>query len=76
MGKEGELTRTGWKVVRMALLALAIGVAGLSAGCSGSNKNDGQIESAPEARNAAAAVNKSYMENMIKQHAKPTNKKQ
>jgi hypothetical protein len=55
--------------VRSVLLASAVGIAGLSLGCS-SNKDDGQIPPAPEAKNAAEAFAKSYSENMIKQHAK------
>ena len=52
----------------MALLASAVGVAGLLAGCD-SNKSDGQITASPEASNAAQAIAKSYSENMIKKYA-------
>ena len=63
------LIRTGWKVVSRALLASAVGGAGLSAGCTDSNKSDGQIKTSPEASNAAQAIAKSYSENMIKKYA-------
>jgi hypothetical protein len=46
-----------------------VGFAWLLAGCTDSNKSDGQIQAAPEASNAAQAVAKSYSQNMIKQHA-------
>ena len=48
------MIRTRWKVVRRALLASAVGVTGLLAGCTDSNKSDGQIQASPEASNAAA----------------------
>jgi hypothetical protein len=70
------LIRTRWKVVSRALLASAVVVAGLLAGCTDSNKSDGQIKATPEASNAAQAVAKSYMENMSKKYAKQMNKKQ
>jgi hypothetical protein len=63
------LIRTRWKVVSRALLASAVGVTGLLAGCTDSNKSDGQIKAAPEASNAAQAIAKSYSENMIKKYA-------
>ncbi len=63
------MIRTRWKVVRRAVLTLAVGVAGLSAGCSDSNKSDGQIAAAPEASNAAQAIAKSYGESMAKKYA-------
>jgi hypothetical protein len=63
------LIPTRWKVVRGALLASAVGVAGLFAGCTDSNKSDGQIVASPEASNAAQAVAKSYADNMIKKYA-------
>ena len=63
------LIRTGWKVVSRALLASAVGGAGLSAGCTDSNKSDGQIQASPEASNAAQAIAKSYAENMTKKYA-------
>jgi hypothetical protein len=44
-------------------------VAGLSAGCTGGSKSDGQIQSAPEASNAAQAFAKNYSENMTKKYA-------
>jgi hypothetical protein len=69
------LLRTRWKVVRAALLASAVGGAGLSAGCTDSNKSDGQIQASPEASKAAEAVAKSYGENMVKQHANQMKKK-
>ena len=69
------MIRTRWKVVSRALLASAVGAAGLpAAGCSDSNKSDGQIVAAPEAGNAAQAVAKSYSQNMIKKYAKQTKK--
>jgi hypothetical protein len=63
------LIRTRWKVVSRALLASAVGVAGLLAGCTDSNKSDGQITASPEASNAAQAIAKSYGENMKKKYA-------
>jgi hypothetical protein len=63
------LIRTRGKVTRRALLASALGVAGLVAGCTNGNKSDGQIEASPEAGNAAQAIAKSYAENMTKQYA-------
>ena len=63
------MIRTRWKVVRRALLASAVGVAGLLAGCTDSNKSDGQIKASPEASNAAQAIAKSYSENMTKKYA-------
>jgi hypothetical protein len=63
------LIRTRSKAVRRALLASTLGFAWLLAGCTDSNKSDGQITAAPEASNAAQAVAKSYSQNMIKQHA-------
>jgi hypothetical protein len=62
------LLRTRGKVVRRALLASAVGLAGLLAGCD-SDKSDGQIQASPEASNAAQAIAKSYSENMIKKYA-------
>jgi hypothetical protein len=70
------LIRTRWKVVSSALLASAVGVAGLFAGCTDSNKSDGQITASPEANNAAQAVAKSYSENMVKRYAKQSKKSQ
>jgi hypothetical protein len=56
-------------------MALAVGVAGLSsAGCS-DNKSDGVIQSSPEATNAAAAIGKSYADNMTKKYAGQNAKK-
>jgi hypothetical protein len=55
--------------VRRALLASSVGFGGLLAGCTDSNKSDGQITTAPEASNAAQAIAKSYSENMIKKYA-------
>jgi hypothetical protein len=70
------LIRTGWKVVRRALLASAVGSAGLLAGCTDSNKSDGQIQASPEPSNVANAIAKSYGENMKMKYAnkmkKPT----
>jgi hypothetical protein len=63
------LIPTRWKVVRTALLASAVVVAGLLVGCGDSNKSDGQITAAPEASNAAQAIAKSYAENMTKKYA-------
>ena len=63
------MIRTRWKVVRRALLASAVGVGGLSAGCTDSLKSDGQIQASPEASNAAQAIAKSYSENMTKKYA-------
>ena len=70
------MIRTRWKVVSRALLASAVGVAGLSAGCTDSDKSDGQITSSPEANNAAHAVAKSYRENMAKKYPKQMKKSQ
>jgi hypothetical protein len=70
------LIRTCWKVVRSALLASAVGVAGLFIpGCNDSNKSDGQIAASPEASNAAQAIAKSYGENMTKKYANQMKKK-
>ena len=63
------MIRTRGKVVGTALLASVVAVAGLSAGCSGGDKSNGQIPASAEASNAAKAFEKSYGENMIKQHA-------
>ena len=63
------MIRTRWKVVSTALLASAFAAAGLLAGCTDSDKSDGQIKSTPEASNAAQAIAKSYSENMIKKYA-------
>jgi hypothetical protein len=63
------LIRTRGKVVTRALLASAVGVAGLCAGCTNGNKSDGQITASPEASNAAQAIAKSYAENMTKKYA-------
>jgi hypothetical protein len=46
-----------------------VGVAGLFAGCTDSNKSEGQINASPEASNAAQAIAKSYAENMTKKYA-------
>ena len=62
------MIRTRGKVVGTALLASVVAVAGLSAGCSGDKSNE-QIPASAEASNAAKAFEKSYGENMIKQHA-------
>jgi hypothetical protein len=70
------LIRTVWKVVSRAFLASAVGVAGLLAGCTDSNKSDGQITASPEANNAAQAVAKSYVENMTKKYPKQMKKSQ
>jgi hypothetical protein len=69
------LIRTRWKVVLRALLASAVGVAGLLAGCADSNKSDGQITASPEASNAAQAIAKSYGESMAKKYANQMKKK-
>jgi hypothetical protein len=69
------LIRTRWKVVRSALLASAVGVAGLLSGCTDSNKSDGQIAASPEASNAAQAIAKSYGESMTKKYANQMKKK-
>jgi hypothetical protein len=63
------LIRARRKVVGRALLASVVGFAGLLAGCSDSNKSDGQIKASPEASNAADAIAKNYSENMIKKYA-------
>jgi hypothetical protein len=54
-----------------ALLApfVGVGAAGLSAGCDNGLKSDGQIVASPEASNAAAAISKSYGEQMEKKYA-------
>jgi hypothetical protein len=69
------LIRTRWKVVTRALLASAVGVAGLFTGCTDSNKSDGQITASPEASNAAQAIAKSYSENMNKKYANQMKKR-
>ena len=57
-----------------ALLASVVGVAGLSlVGCS-DNKSDGVIASAPEAKNAAEAIGKSYADNMARKYASQSTK--
>jgi hypothetical protein len=63
------LIRIRWTLVRRVLLASAVPVAGLLAGCTDGNKSDGQITAAPEASNAAQAIAKSYAENMTKKYA-------
>jgi hypothetical protein len=70
------LIRTRWKVVSRPLLASAVGVAGLSAGCTDSNKSDGQITASPEASNAAQAIAKSYGEQMLKKYGNKAKKRQ
>ena len=57
-------------VVKRALLVSALGVAWLSAGCGDSGKSDGQVQSAPEASNAAQAVSKSISDQMAKKYSK------
>ena len=69
------MIQTRWKVVTRALLAWAVGGAGLLAGCTNSNKSDGQIQSAPEAQNAAQAVAKNYSEQMVKKYTKQMRKR-
>jgi outer membrane murein-binding lipoprotein Lpp len=69
------LIRTRWKVVSRALLASAVGGTGLLAGCTDSNKSDGQIAASPEASNAAQAIAKSYGENMKKKYANQIKKR-
>ena len=57
-------------VIRTLLASLVgLGAAGFSAGCGNSNKSDGQIETSPEASNAAQAVAKNYSEQMLKKYA-------
>ena len=63
------MIRTRWKVVSWALLASAVGGTALLAGCTDSNKSDGQIIASPEAGNAAQAIAKSYGESMKKKYA-------
>ncbi len=63
------MIRTGWKGDRRAFLASAVGLAGLLAGCTDSNKSDGQIQASPEASNAAAAIAKNYGEQMKTKYA-------
>ena len=63
------MIRTRWKVVSTALLASAVGGAGLLTGCSDSYKSDGQIQASPEASNAAQAIAKSYGEQMKMKYA-------
>jgi len=69
-GEEDDLIRNRSTVVRRALLASALEVAWLSAGCGDSGKSDGQIQSAPEANNAAQAAAKSISEQMAKKYQK------
>jgi hypothetical protein len=68
------LIQTRWKVVSRALLASAVGFAGLLAGCGDGNKSDGQITASPEASNAAQAIAKSYSESMAKKYSKQMKK--
>jgi hypothetical protein len=63
-------------IVTRVLLASVVAVAGLSGGCSGGNKSDGQIPASPEASNAAQAIAKSYGEHMIKKYGDKAKKKQ
>ena len=65
------LIRTRRMIVIRALVASVVGVGtgGLSAGCDNSLKSDGQIQASPEASNAAAAIGKSYGEQMEKKYA-------
>jgi hypothetical protein len=70
------LIRTRGKVVRRALLASVVAVAGLSGGCSDGNKSDGQITASPEASNAAQAIAKSYGEHMIEKYGNKAKKRQ
>jgi len=58
-------------IVIRALLAsvVGLGTAGFSAGCGGGDKSDGQIQSSPEAGNAAQAIAKNYSEQMVKKYA-------
>jgi hypothetical protein len=65
------LIRTRRMIVIRALVASVVGVGagGLSAGCGNDLKSDGQIQASPEASNAAAAVAKSYGEQMTKKYA-------
>jgi hypothetical protein len=62
------LIRTRGIVTRRALLASALGVAWLSAGCGDSGKSDGQIPASPEAANAAQEASKSISEQMAKKY--------
>lgn len=62
------LIRIRGTVARRALLAMALGVAWLSGGCGDSGKSD-QVQSAPEAVNAAQEASKSISENMAKKYA-------
>jgi hypothetical protein len=62
-------------VNRRALLASAVAFSGLLAGCTDSNKSDGQIKTAPEATNASDAIAKSYSENMLKKYGDKAKKK-
>jgi hypothetical protein len=62
------------KVASRALLALAVGCAGLSGGCA-DNKSDGQIQSAPEAANTAQAIQKSYTDSMRQKYNVKTQQK-
>jgi hypothetical protein len=73
--RRAVLIRTGWKVVRRALLASAVGGAGLLAGCTDSNKSDGQIPASPEPSNVANAIAKSYGESMKMKYADKMKKK-
>jgi hypothetical protein len=70
------LIRTRSKSVWRTLLASAVAFAGLlpGPGCT-DNKSDGQIKAAPEASDAAAAIAKSYSENMLKKHADQAKKR-
>ena len=69
--RRNNLIRPRRMIVIRALLAslVGLGAAGFSAGCGNSNKSDGQIETSPEASNAAQAVAKNYSEQMLKKYA-------
>jgi hypothetical protein len=63
------LIRKRSKVDRRAFLVSALGAAGLLAGCTDSDKSDGQIQASLEASNAAAAIAKNYGDQMKSKYA-------
>jgi hypothetical protein len=63
------LIRTRGTVVGRVLLATALAVPWLSAGCGGGGNSATQVQAAPEAANAAQEAQKSISENMSKKYA-------
>jgi hypothetical protein len=63
------LIRTPGTVLRRSLLATALAVPLLPAGCGDGGKSATQIQAAPEAVEAAQAASKNISENMAKKYA-------